>query len=635
MRTHRHITLATITAILMLATMSCGKKTEIAEYNIIPEPEYIVQKGRSYTLSSSTRLCFENLGRNTPTAKYITTSLRKMHVRPAFIGSPQKDCILFALNDTVNPELGDEGYLLQVRPDGIFISANSETGLFYAFQTFVQMLPPDIAQTTYRRITLPECTILDSPQYPWRGNLLDVCRHFIPVKEIKRHLDLMAAYKLNKFIWHVGDDQGWRIEIEHLPALNDIGSWRVNRENQPWGSTQPPAPGEEPTYGGYYTHREIAEIVDYAAQRHIEVIPAVELPSHCTAILAAYPSLSCDGQPRHPATGPCWPPDALLCAGNDSTILFLNTLLDEIAELFPSEYIHIGCSYALFAPWEQCPRCQARKQQHHLRSEEELAGWLVGNIATHLERKGKHIMAWDDLLDWGTLPTGAIVTAYRGDSVTAIALRLASGVVTAPQQHCNLDTYQTDTAHHPAAFPGMLSLRQAYTYDPMPRRPEAHSSPSTSTAPPAALQLRPQGGLSVLWTDYIHTYSQAEYMLLPRLCAIAEKMWTPPSNPDNKNWLHFRHKIEQHKQRLQAQGYNHCKGNFKPTVTKTVNASGLLITIDTEVEDTYVYYTTDGSDPTPDSPLYTAPLHLSRGTLLRTLTLYHGQQQESIYNFQL
>ena len=616
----RHTILAVVTAILLALAASCGKKTEVTEYNIIPQPEYLVQKGRSYTLSSSTRLCFENLGRNTPTAKYITTSLRKMHVRPAFIGTPQKDCILFALNDTLNPELGDEGYLLQVIPDGIFISANSETGLFYAFQTFIQMLPPDVTHTTYRRITLPECTILDRPSYPFRGNLLDVCRHFIPAKEIKRHLDLLAAYKLNKFIWHLSDDQGWRIETEHYPALNDIGSWRVNRDTYPWGSAPPPAPGEEPTYGGYYTRREIADIVAYAAQRHIEVIPAIELPGHCSAILAAYPTLGCSQKPRIVATGPCWPPDALLCAGNDSTLILINTILDEITDLFPSENIHIGCSYTSFEPWEQCSRCQTRKQQHHLGSEEELAGWLITQTAAHLALKGKKIMGWDDLLDLGTPPPDATVTTHRGDSLTNLALRLSPRVVAAPSTHCNLDTYQADTAHHPAAFPTQLTLYQAYNFNPMP--------PHT----PTVLQPLLQGGVSVLWTDYILNYRQAEYLLLPRLCALAESLWTPAHS---KDWQRFRHSIEQHKKRLAAEGYNPCPGNFKPLVTKTTDRDALLVTITTETEDTYVYYTTDGSDPTPDSPLYTAPLRLPHGTLLRTLTLYHGRQQESIYNFQL
>ena len=210
--------------ILLLVLTACGRKVQITEYAIIPEPEYVVMKGRSFTLSSSTRLCFSNLGRNTPTAKYITNSLRRMHVRPSFTGDPKSDCILFALNDTINPELGEEGYLMQVQPEGVFISANSEAGLLYAFQTFVQMLPADIISTSYAHITLPECTILDRPRFPFRGSHLDVCRHFFTVKEIKRHLDLMAAYKLNRFVWHLADDQGWRIEIEEYPALTLTGS---------------------------------------------------------------------------------------------------------------------------------------------------------------------------------------------------------------------------------------------------------------------------------------------------------------------------------------------------------------------------------------------------------------------------
>ena len=229
-------------------------------------------------------------------------------------------------------------------------------------------------------------------------------------------------------------------------------------------------------------------------------------------------------------------------------------------------------------------------------------------------------MGWDDMIDFGTPPTDAAVTAYRGDSLTGIALRLSSGVVAAPSQWCNFDTYQADTAHHPTAFPGQLTLRQVYNFDPMP--------PGIPTV------LRPLlwGGMCVLWTDYIQTYHQAEYMLLPRLCAFAECLWSPA---DSKDWDHFRHKTEQHKNRLQAEGYTPCRGSFKPVVTKTADGSALIVTVTTEVEGTYVYYTTDGSEPSPESALYTSPLHLQPGTLLRTLSLYHGQPQESVYDYRL
>ena len=606
--------------ILLLVLTACGRKVQITEYAIIPEPEYVVMKGRSFTLSSSTRLCFSNLGRNTPTAKYITNSLRRMHVRPSFTGDPKSDCILFALNDTINPELGEEGYLMQVQPEGVFISANSEAGLLYAFQTFVQMLPADIISTSYAHITLPECTILDRPRFPWRGSHLDVCRHFFTVKEIKRHLDLMAAYKLNRFVWHLADDQGWRIEIEEYPALTLTGAWRVDRSDYPWGSAPPPRPGEEPTYGGFYTAEDIAEVVEYAAQRNIEVIPSIDIPGHCSAILASYPSLGCDGTPRTVANGPCWPHDATLCLGNDSTLPFLYTVVDRIASLFPAEVIHIGCSPCSTEPWETCPKCQALKRRLSLGSEAELQGWIIERVAEHLERKGKRIMGWDDMLDCGTLPHDALVAATRGDSVTAIASLLSQGTVVSDTRFCSFDYYQADSAYQPVASPQFLPLQQVYRFDPIP-------ATLTIRMPEHVL-----GGLCLLWTDNIKTYEQAEYMLLPRLCAFAECLW---SSPGCKDWTHFRHKIEQHKTRLSESGYAYCPGSFKPIVTKTLQGDRLLVNVTSEVEGCYIYYTTDGSDPTPESQVFVSPLLLPQGTQLRTLTYYQGKPREGIYNYNL
>ena len=392
---HIIIKLLPILALLLLVFSSCGKKVQITEYSIIPQPQYLVLKGRTFTLTSSTRLCFENMGRNTPTAKYISYTLRRLHMRLSYVGTPSDNCLHFRLNDTINPELGDEGYLLLVRPEGIQISANSEAGLFYAFQTLVQMLPPDILQNTYRRITLPECTILDHPTFPWRANYLDVCRHFLTVKELERHLDLLATYKLNKLILHLSDDQAYRLESSLYPLLNDIASWRVDRSKYPWGSAPPPRQGEATTYGGFYTHQQIEHLVEYAAQRNIEIIPSIELPAHCSAILAAYPALSCDGHPRPVPAGPCWPEQTLICAAADSTLPFLCNLTDEITSLFPSEYILLGCSPALPTSWEQCPKCQALKNRLNIGSELQMQGWLISQIASNLSRKGKRIAAWE------------------------------------------------------------------------------------------------------------------------------------------------------------------------------------------------------------------------------------------------
>lgn len=605
---------------MMLLAASCRDNIQMTEYSIIPEPAYMVQKGRTFDLTPSTKLCFENLGQNAPTAKYIANSLRKMHVRPAFIGSPDKNCITFTLNDTVNPAIGEEGYLLQIRPEGIFISANTEAGLFYAFQTFLQMLPDDIQDHAYSHIIMPECTILDFPRFAWRGSHLDVCRHFFTVKQIEKHLDLMAAYKLNKFHWHLSDDQGWRIEIEQYPQLNDIGSWHVDRTDAVWGHEEPPREGEMPTYGGFYTPEDIAEVVEYAAVRNIEVIPEIEFPAHSSAILAAYPELACDNYPYAVAVGPCWPPKAVLCAGSDKTMQFVTDILDEVAELFPSQYIHIGGDAPLLDNWENCPRCQTKIRQLGLADEADLHSWFLAQIESHLAQKGKRIIGWDEILGCGRLSGDAVVMAWSGDSTAFEAALRGNAVISANPEYCNMEYYQADSAYHPLAFPQSLTLFKTYQYDPVP-------SNLTQNARPYIW-----GGECILWTDYVTTYDQASYQLLPRLCALSECLW---SAPDRKDWPRFQKKIEHHKQRLALNGYKVCRGSFKPMVTKSSDGPSLLVTIACEVEGSYIYYTTDGSDPTPESPLYVAPLHLQPGTLLRTLTLWNGEPQEGIYDFHL
>lgn len=609
-----------LTAAFCLLAAACDKKADISSYSIIPEPAFTTLKGRTYTLSSSTRFCFENLGQNTPTAKYISQSLRKMHIRPAFISVPDDDCITFSIYDTVNPAIGDEGYVVMVQPNGIFIGANTETGLFYGYQTFVQMLPSDMAQTHYKHLTLAECTIMDYPRFKWRGSHLDCCRHFFTVKQIKKHLDLMAAYKLNRFHWHLADDQGWRIEIERYPQLTDIGAWRVDRTQQAWGEADPPMPGEEPTYGGYYSKDEIAEIIDYANQRHIEVVPEIDLPNHCSALLAAYPEMSCDGGDYQVQNGPCWPSDALLCAGDDKTLSFIYDILDEVAQLFPSEYIHIGGDEAYTAHWESCSRCQSRMRQLGLSDERQLQGWMLQQIGEYLSRKGKRLIGRDEMMDCAPVAEEAVVTAWRSADAAVQAARRGHPVINALSTYCNLDCCQADSQYHPVAFNEYLPLSQVYQFEPMPAGLVETEQPYI------------WGGEAVMWSDYTITYSDVEYMLLPRLCALAECFW---SLSDNRSWPRFQNKIEVHKERLRLNGYRCCDGSFRPTVTKQPEEGLLVVTMSCEVAGSFIYYTTDGSTPTPESAIYTRPLRLVPGTLLRTRTLYHGEMQEGVYDFKL
>ena len=401
-----------IVAAALVAT-ACGRKEVVKEYNIVPEPVFMVQKEGSFTLHSNPKICVMGLGQNSSTVKYIMKSMRHARLRPMLVSTSQSSDIDLILYDTVNPELGDEGYLLEVRSTGVRLSANTEIGIFYAYQTLVQMLPTDASHTVYRAVTLPECTILDYPRFEWRGVHLDVSRHFFPVKFIKKYIDVMAAYKLNRFHWHLSNDHGWRLPSERYPLLNRVGSWRVDRDNQPWGKADPPGEGERATYGGYYTAEEIAEVVEYAAARGITVVPEVEIPGHCSAILASYPSLGCTGESVAIPIGPYWPATAILCAGNDSTLAFINDILDEVAALFPSPYIHIGGDEALYNHWRECPKCRQRKTSNHLADEQQLQGWLMRQAADHLRSLGKIPMGWDDIVDCGGMGSGGVVTAYR------------------------------------------------------------------------------------------------------------------------------------------------------------------------------------------------------------------------------
>lgn len=522
---------------------ACGKKVQMNSYAIIPEPVEIQYNDNYFSLTPGTRLCFVNLAQNSPTVKYITQSFRKMHVHPAFIGTPEKNCITFTLIDSLQSSLGEEGYQLRIVEKGVSVDAATEAGLFYGFQSFLQMLPGDATTEHYSRITLHGCTVTDYPRFPWRGSHLDVSRHFFPVAMIKKHLDLMAMYKLNRFHWHLTDDQGWRIEIDGYPQLNDVGSWRVDRTDVPWGSEKPAELGEEPSYGGFYTKSEIAEIVDYAAQRHIEVVPEIELPGHSSAVLAAYPDLACPGHHYDVAIGSYWPTKAILCAGNDRSVDFLFGVLDEVIQLFPSDYIHIGGDEVFTENWEQCPKCQARMRQLHLAKPAQLQGWFIDTVAAYLSRKGKRIIGWDEMLDCGMNVSDAVVMSWRSTDAARRAVRRGYQAILSPTEYCYLDYYQADPTTQPLAFNGFISLVKAYSFNPMP-----------SGLTPVEQQ-RILGAQANLWTEYINTYEHAEYMLLPRICALAECFWTPF---ETKDWPSFLQKIEHHKVRLHANGYNYC-----------------------------------------------------------------------------
>lgn len=619
-------------AVLLLA--GCGRKVVVTELNIVPEPVFLVQKEGAYTLRSNPKVSVVGLGQNSATVKYVMKSLRHARMHPKLVTASENSDIALLLNDTVNPELGDEGYLLEVRTSGIRLSANTEIGIFYAYQTLVQMMPGDATQVAYSSVTLPECTVLDHPRFAWRGGHLDVSRHFFPVKFVKKYLDVLATYKMNRFHFHLTDDHGWRLPSERYPQLNSVGSWRVDRDDQPWGQGEPPRDGERATYGGFYTREELQEIVQYAADLGIEVIPEVDIPGHASAILAACPELACDDYPYEVAIGPYWPPKAILCAGNDSTLAFLHAVLDEVCEIFPSRYIHVGGDEAFKDNWRQCPRCQQRMRDEHLKDVGELQQWLMGQVQQYLKGKGRTMIGWDEIVEQGDgawsfegatydnnpyVDNDAVVMSWRGLKPGLAAARAGHKVVMCPTDYCYLDYYQADARYQPPAIGGLITLEKAYAFDPAPVGTNLH------------VEANVLGGQCNLWTEYINTPQHAEYMLLPRLLAISECLWTPR---DRKEWNRFRRKVEVQKERLAIRGYNYCEGSFTPQFTaRRVDERTTNIAIATEVPNTYIFYTTDLSTPTRESNIYLGPVNLERGTHIKILPVYKDIERDSVYEF--
>lgn len=599
--------------------VSCGKKVEIESYALIPEPVEMTMEKGCFSLSSSTKCYAGSMGQNDPVMKYISSRLRQWHFNPVLAGKPEANCLQFLINEAYDQELGEEGYTIDVDKDGVVVSANSEKGLFYGFQTLVQMLPEDVSEVRYSKIDLPYCHIKDYPRFDWRGCHLDVSRHFFGVSQVKKLLDLMSLYKMNKFHWHLTDDHGWRIEIAKYPLLNDIGSWRVDRDNQPWGEADPAGEDEQRTNGGYYTKEQIAEIVEYAAERFIDVIPEIEIPGHCCAVLEAYPSFACAGDDTTYTVqfGPYWPPRAILCGGNDSVMTFLKDVMDEIVPLFPYKYIHIGGDEAVKDNWTRCPRCKKRMKELKLKDYEQLQSWMIVEMEDYLRGQGRSIIGWDEILDGGVSPD-ATVMSWRGEKGGIAAARRGNDVIMTPIDYCYFNFYQADAEFQPPAMPNsLITLRKVYDYNPMP------NGLTTSQ------RKHILGAQANLWTEYINTPEMTEYMLLPRLCAMSENLWSPLNV---KNWQRFRSNVARHTVRLEANDYTVGTGSFKPMITVEKTADGnRMVTFDWEVEGTRLYYRVDDGKFVK----YEEPFEVEKGSRVSTVSFYMGMMKEKVYEFEI
>lgn len=407
-----------------------------------------------------------------------------------------------------------ERYSLDISPEKVQIKAKSAQGIFHGIQSFRQIL------AAYPDGRIPAWSIQDQPRFEWRGMHLDVSRHFFSVDEVKKYIDYLALYKLNTFHWHLTEDQGWRIEIKKYPKLTEIGAWRNGTmvgkyDNQEYDAIR---------YGGFYTQDQIREVVAYATERHITVVPEIEMPGHALAALTAYPELSCTGGPFEVAKG--WGVfDDVFCAGNDEVFSFLQDVLDEVLELFPSQYIHIGGDECPKTRWKACEKCQKRIKEEGLKDEHELQSYFIQRIEKYLNAKGRKIIGWDEILEGGLAPNAAVMS-WRGTEGGIAAAQEEHFAVMSPGSPCYFDHYQVkDTSTEPHAIGGYNPLSKVYAYEPVP---DALSEEEAKYI---------MGAQANVWTEYMKTFDHVEYMSLPRMAALAEVVWTQPGKKDYPDFL--------------------------------------------------------------------------------------------------
>jgi len=530
--------------------------------------------------------------------------------------SKKKPGIILAVSEG---QLPAEGYHLSVKPDHILITGGSSAGVFYGIQTLLQLMPPEVfgdgTKAGNVKWVIPCVDIKDQPRYAYRGMHLDVSRHFFPKEFVKRYIDMLSMYKLNTFHWHLTDDNGWRIEIKKYPKLMQIGAWHVDHEDLPWTERPAQKPGERANYGGYYTQDEIKEIVAYAKERYVTIIPEIEMPAHSVEVLAAYPQLSCTGGPFTVPPGTYWPNSDILCAGNDSTFTFIQDVLSEVIDLFPSQYIHIGGDEADKTQWKACPKCQARIKAEGLKDEKELQSYFIKRIEKFLVSKNRKMLGWDEILEGGLAPE-ATVMSWRGVDGGISAAKLGHDVVMTPTSFCYFDYYQANPKTEPKAIGGMTTLKKVYSFEPTPKE---------LTRDQAKHIL---GAQANLWSEYIPTTSHAEHMLMPRMLALAEVVWTPKSM---KDWKDFRARITGQFKILENMHVNYSKGSFKVSVSTSFDRklNSLQCNLESEQPDYPIHYTLDGNNPVPQSPVYSGPFPINNNCYIKAGIFIDDKAEDS------
>ena len=594
----------------ILAILTTCKPPSPEDINIIPQPVTAYAVPGSFTLQPETRIItqMENADVVAVCDFFNDVIERSAGFRLQMLDDEEVknisgDIVITTYN--ADTSWHHEGYELRVS-DGssVVLQANNAAGLFYGVQTLLQLFPPEIMQAGMGEaldLEIPAVYVGDRPRLEWRGMHLDVCRHFFPKEFVMKYLDLMAMYKFNTFHWHLTDDQGWRIEINKYPKLAEISAWRTEADGS--------------RYGGYYTQDDIREIVAYAAERHITVVPEIEMPGHSVAALAAYPELSCTGGPFEVAT--IWGvKEDVYCAGNDQVFEFLENVLLEVIELFPGEYIHVGGDEVPKIRWEHCSKCQARIRKEGLKDEDELQSYFIRRIEKFLNEHGRKLIGWDEILEGGLAPEAAVMS-WRGEAGGIEAAQMGHKVVMTPTDYCYFDYYQENPATQAKAIGGLITLKDVYHYDPVSKELNE------------AQQENIMGVQGNLWTEYIATPEYAEYMAIPRMLALAEVAWT---RSDKHKWERFIRKLDHQFYRLDILDVNYCDAIYAVGITPEYDAASasLKISMDCDVPDATIYYTLDGTDPAETSMKYDTSFSLDRSAVIKARLSVQGDLKKHI-----
>lgn len=591
-------------ALLSFLLFACTEKTILVEEpNLVPLPAELSRGEGNFVINEKTLISVENEEQKRMATVFAEGFQTVAGWTPSVTVGGTGD-ILFV----TEASLGTEAYELEVTSDKILIKASNGAGFFYATQTLKQLLPPVFYGEDLQANVgwgIPAVIIKDEPAFGWRGYMLDVSRHFFDKEQVKEVLDFMAELKLNRFHWHLTDDQGWRIEIKSYPKLTQVGAWRMDyrvtdETVSNWWGRPVQKPGEKPTYGGFYTQEDIKEIIAYAKERFIEVIPEVDMPGHAQATIAAYPEIGCVNKAPYVATGGVFKNNTYN-PGKEATFEFAEKMLNEVMDLFPFDYVHIGGDECNKEQWKIDPDAQARMKAEGLKNEEELQSYFIKRVEKIINDRGRVMIGWDEILEGGLAPN-ATVMSWRGEEGGLKSVEMGHEVIMTPNKYCYIDLKQGHDDLEPNLGYSQVLLSTSYSYQVIPDQiPEEKKGLF-------------KGIQANLWTESITDWGKLTYMTYPRLYAIAETAWTAN---DKKNWDAFINRLYPQLERLDAQKTRYAVSAFSPWIDHEGKNGGVEISMKTEVNNLDIYYTLDGTEPNLQSQKYTAPFLITESSTIK------------------